>query len=234
MRKIALRTGLLLITLSVLARSEGNLLNLQRQENNYRSQRLWDKDAETLKEIIALWPARFGADSVGIEPYYFRLGAALMRTGDYAGAEQSFRSCLSVLEPAGPLYDFAANRAKRQLVRALEKEDKTTEADQLRTSLTPEPPHVKPDTNPELIEKQGEAQYTDAARRKSVSGSVFVFIEIDETGLVKAVHIVEPLGFGLDENAVATVSKWRFKPAVLNGVPTASTANAEVNFRNMH
>jgi TonB family protein len=232
--RINAAVGLFLIAFSVSAYAENNLSILQRQENIYRSQRLWDKDGETLKEIIALWSARFGADSVGIEPYYSRLGSALMRTGDYSGAEQAFRSGLSVLEPAGSLYSFAANRAKRQLIRALEKQDKTAEAEQLRSSLTPEPPYVKPDTNPELIEKHGEAQYTDAARIKSVSGGVFVFIEITETGEVKAAYVLEPLGFGLDENAVSTVSKWKFKPASLNGAPIASTATAEVSFRNLN
>jgi Gram-negative bacterial TonB protein C-terminal len=33
--------------------------------------------------------------------------------------------------------------------------------------------------------------------------------------------VVHPLGMGLDENAVATVSTWRFAPATKDGQPVA-------------
>jgi len=231
MRKIAV---LWMMALAAQVCQSENLGDLQRQEGDYRVHRQWDQDAETLKKIIALWSQRFGADSVGISTYYSRLGGALTHTGDYAGAEQAFRSCLSILEAGGPLYSFAANGAKRQLVWALKKEDKASEADQLRASVTPDPKRPKPDTNAELIDKHGEAKYTDAARKKGVSGDISLFLEIDETGRVTAAHVLEPLGFGLDENAVIAVGKWKFKPALLNGAPIASTAIAGVSFHRLN
>jgi protein TonB len=36
---------------------------------------------------------------------------------------------------------------------------------------------------------------------------------------------------GLDEKALAAVSKWRFQPATLHGQPVAVQINVEVTFR---
>ena len=42
--------------------------------------------------------------------------------------------------------------------------------------------------------------------------------------------VVRGLGSGLDENAIATLRHWRFRPGMKNGVPVDVALNVEVNF----
>jgi TonB family protein len=72
--------------------------------------------------------------------------------------------------------------------------------------------------------------YTDAARSWRVQGVVGLNIVVDSTGAVRKVSIVRPLGVGLDENAVATVSTWRFTPAKADGRPVATAIRIDVAF----
>jgi protein TonB len=44
------------------------------------------------------------------------------------------------------------------------------------------------------------------------------------------VHVTRGVGMGLDENAVAAVKQYRFKPATENGKAVAVYLNVEVNF----
>lgn len=54
---------------------------------------------------------------------------------------------------------------------------------------------------------------------------------IDETGHTVKTRIVRPLGVGLDDKAVAAVSRWSFHPATRDGQPVPVQINVEVNFR---
>jgi protein TonB len=45
------------------------------------------------------------------------------------------------------------------------------------------------------------------------------------------VQVTKKLGYGLDEEAVAAVNQYRFKPAMQNGGPVPVKLTVEVNFR---
>jgi TonB family protein len=45
------------------------------------------------------------------------------------------------------------------------------------------------------------------------------------------VHVVRPLGKGLDEKAIEAVRQYRFKPAMYEGHPVPAEVNIEVNFK---
>lgn len=75
-----------------------------------------------------------------------------------------------------------------------------------------------------------EPEFTDAARSRKFQGVVGLNVIIDRTGKVRNVRIVHPLGMGLDDNAVATVSTWRFAPAQREGQPVAVAVYIEVDF----
>jgi len=53
---------------------------------------------------------------------------------------------------------------------------------------------------------------------------------VDETGTPRNIVVIRPLGSGLDEKATEAVSKWKFRPATMNGQTVAMQANIEVNF----
>ena len=74
-------------------------------------------------------------------------------------------------------------------------------------------------------------QYTADAKANKISGAVVVSLVIDEQGLPTQVKVVRGLGYGLDEQAVAAVRAYRFKPATKDGKPISASLNIEVNFQ---
>ncbi len=76
-----------------------------------------------------------------------------------------------------------------------------------------------------------EPEYSEEARKAHYQGIVVVAAEIGTDGRAHEVHVVRPLGLGLDEKAVEAVAHWKFRPATADGRPVAWPATIEVNFR---
>lgn len=85
--------------------------------------------------------------------------------------------------------------------------------------------------SPLVVVHRVEPEYSDAARKAKLTGTVVVKIVVDEQGVPSRVEVVQPLGLGLDEAAIDAVKQWRFRPATRDGVAYASTAFVEVFFR---
>lgn len=83
---------------------------------------------------------------------------------------------------------------------------------------------------PTLINKV-EPEYSEEARKAKYSGTVLLSIVVDATGVPRDIHVIRPLGLGLDEKAIEAVSKWRFRAGMKGGRPVATQAQVEVNFR---
>ena len=73
--------------------------------------------------------------------------------------------------------------------------------------------------------------YSEQARKAKFAGTVVLWIIVDAQGRVQSVRITKPLGMGLDEEAVKTVSTWKFKPGLRQGVPVPVQVSVEVSFR---
>ena len=91
-------------------------------------------------------------------------------------------------------------------------------------------PHTRPSTSPVLLYKE-EPEYSDEARKAKVQGVVILMAEVDASGRLRKIMIVQPLGLGLDEKAAAAAARWRFRPALANGRPVAASVTIEVSFR---
>jgi periplasmic protein TonB len=72
--------------------------------------------------------------------------------------------------------------------------------------------------------------YTDEARTLGLSGKVRVEITIDERGRVTSVHLIQGLGHGLDESALAAAREMTFEPSVRCGRPSSATFKVGFNF----
>jgi TonB family protein len=83
---------------------------------------------------------------------------------------------------------------------------------------------------PELL-REVKPDYTDDARRRGVEGDVVLEIIVRHDGTVGNVRLVERLGAGLDERAIAAVRQWRFKPATLRGTPVDVEVEVAVEFK---
>ena len=77
-----------------------------------------------------------------------------------------------------------------------------------------------------------EAEFSDEARRAKYQGVVLVGLIVDAQGNPQNIHIVRPLGMGLDEKAIEAIRKYKFKPAMKDGkIPVPVPITIEVNFR---
>jgi periplasmic protein TonB len=85
-------------------------------------------------------------------------------------------------------------------------------------------------TEPVLLSKT-EPEYSDEARKAKIQGVVIMRAEIDARGQVRNISVAQGLGLGLDERAIAAVSKWRFRAGTRNGKPVSTNALIHLTFR---
>lgn len=86
-------------------------------------------------------------------------------------------------------------------------------------------------TSPRLI-KEAKPGYTADAKRARIQGVVAMEAVVEADGTVGKVRVVRSLDrqFGLDEEAVKTVKKWRFTPGKKDGVAVPVLVEVEMTF----
>jgi TonB family protein len=75
-----------------------------------------------------------------------------------------------------------------------------------------------------------EPQYSVPAKDLKIQGVCVLKAIIDKEGKVTKPELVTPLGAGLDEQAIAAIQKWKFKPATRNGQPVSVQMGLEMSF----
>ena len=75
-----------------------------------------------------------------------------------------------------------------------------------------------------------EPQYSEAARKHKLQGTILLGLVVDATGTPTQITVLRPLGMGLDEKAVEAISQWKFSPAQKNGEPVPVFSQIEVTF----
>lgn len=85
-------------------------------------------------------------------------------------------------------------------------------------------------SNPVPISRP-EPQYSEEARKAKWGGTVLLSLVVDENGKTQNIHVVKPLGLGLDEQAILAVTQWTFRPGMKSGVAVPVQAQIEVTFR---
>jgi TonB family protein len=75
-----------------------------------------------------------------------------------------------------------------------------------------------------------EPTYSEEARKAKYQGVVVLQAIVRKDGTIEILKVVRGLGLGLDENAIAALKQWKFRPATKNGVPVDVALNIEVNF----
>jgi len=85
-------------------------------------------------------------------------------------------------------------------------------------------------TAPKVL-TQAEPEFTASARSLKYSGTALLTFIVGKDGLPSEIRIVHPLGLGLDEHAVTTLSHYTFQPAMEGGAPVAVRLNIEINFQ---
>ena len=75
-----------------------------------------------------------------------------------------------------------------------------------------------------------KAQYTEDARRRGITGDVLLEVVVRRDGTVGDAHVLQGLGYGLEERAISAVRQWRFAPAQRKGVPVDVLVEVAVEF----
>ncbi len=73
--------------------------------------------------------------------------------------------------------------------------------------------------------------YPAAAKRANIEGRVILKVEIDATGTVKKVDLVQSLGYGCDEAAIAAMWQSKFTPAYAGGEPVPIEESISYHFK---
>lgn len=90
---------------------------------------------------------------------------------------------------------------------------------------------VGPGVTAPRIRRKVEPEYSPEALSQHIQGTVVLQITVDENGRAADVTVISPLGFGLDEAALAAVEQWEFTPGMKDGKPVKVMATIQVNFR---
>jgi TonB family protein len=76
-----------------------------------------------------------------------------------------------------------------------------------------------------------EPESNEFAQAKGVAGMALYHTVVDADGKAGEIAVGRPIGFGLDENAVAAIRKASFQPAVKDGKPVPVLLDLVVQFR---
>jgi len=75
-----------------------------------------------------------------------------------------------------------------------------------------------------------KAAYTDGARTNNTEGHVTLKITFLANGTVGNVQVVEPLPYGLTENAIQAAKSIKFRPKMVNGQPVNTVMTFQYGF----
>ncbi len=103
------------------------------------------------------------------------------------------------------------------------------DAPRMPDAPTPAPPANVVTKAPKLIQAQAP-EYPPAALAAGKQAKVKVRIHIDATGVVTSVDVIDKVGDGFDEAAVAAAMQYLFDPAEIDGKPAPITVETTINF----
>jgi len=160
-------------------------------------------------------------------------------TAPGAAAAQVAATTISPLESAGHLRNalnriFAPDLDAKMVAQMPDYWQYFYQAQESHKSLVPTDAslaHPGPGVDGPKLLKNVVPASNDFAQRGEVAGVASYKVILDPQGKILAVAVYRPIGFGLDENAVAAIQKSMFAPAVKDGKPVSSVIDVAVNFR---
>jgi TonB family protein len=84
--------------------------------------------------------------------------------------------------------------------------------------------------SPFKILKKPQARYSNEGRDKGVNGTVRILVQLRADGKIGHMVIVKPLGYGMDQQALAAARAIQFIPAKKHGTPESVYVTIEYNF----
>jgi protein TonB len=83
------------------------------------------------------------------------------------------------------------------------------------------------------LKKDVKPNYTAAAMREKIEGTVWMEVVVTVDGTVGDVKVTQSLDrlFGLDDQAVTAVKQWRFDPGTKDGVAVPVLVTVQMDFK---
>lgn len=151
--------------------------------------------------------------------------------GDYTEAlNQIFAPDLAALVPTLP--DYWQEYARKHILTPGEKSTPAPDVTAAGKPGSGSDPlfHIMEVTRPVVL-KQAKPEFSNASRALKFSGNVIIYLWIMSDGSLSHLRIAQAAGLGLDEQALAAVSKYKFKPATRDGKPVMVDLYVDVNFQ---
>lgn len=76
-----------------------------------------------------------------------------------------------------------------------------------------------------------DPDYSKEARKKKKQGTVLMETVVGPDGLPHDIHVLHPIGYGLDQQAVKALNQWKFEPGTKDGQPVPVLLQIEIDFR---
>jgi TonB family protein len=133
------------------------------------------------------------------------------------GDSKTFQKTLNTIFATG--IDMPLQRSLPEYWQHYFNPQKPWDKDDLTGQPVLDPSHASEHSTSATALHKVEATYTPAASADHVQGSVVLRGVVDLEGALERISIVQPLGYGLDEKAVAAAAKQKFSPATLDGKP---------------
>ena len=93
----------------------------------------------------------------------------------------------------------------------------------------------QPKTNQTMprVVSEVKPDYTVEAKQQGIQGIVELSVVVKDDGTVGDVKVIKSLDdkYGLDDQAVIAMKKWRFKPGTKDGKPVAVEVTVEMSFK---
>ncbi len=83
---------------------------------------------------------------------------------------------------------------------------------------------------PPMVIFKVDPKYPQQARPYRISGASVLDVTVDANGIPFNIRVVRAAGYGLDQQAVEAIRRWRFRPGSRNGTPVNSHVGVQVNF----
>src|SRR6202030_475827 len=90
--------------------------------------------------------------------------------------------------------------------------------------------HVGGGVSPPRPIYQAEPEFSEEARKAKYQGVCVLSLIVGTDGLPRNIHVVIPLGMGLDKKPIEAAKKWRFEPAMKDSHAVPVEINLEVAF----
>ncbi|MGB0065666.1 MAG: energy transducer TonB [Terracidiphilus sp.] len=84
---------------------------------------------------------------------------------------------------------------------------------------------------PPVLVNYVEPEYSDYGRKNRISGNCVIGLTVAPNGMPQNVHVIESLEPSLDENAVAAVKQWFYKPTMKDGHAVAFEGSVKIKFK---